>query len=413
MRIIYLFSLTISLFLCERSVAQSNPDKLVAHFPFKTARIFDETGNNSSGAILGDTAWACGVQDSAFRFKPNSGILLVGPVSDVFTTSDFTVQFYIKPDASETGAKVIMSKQENCDTKNAFFIRYSKFNSGNKAMAISSGISENDNLLAVVQATLDKDRCWHHVAIVRSNTKFQLYVNGVLRDTKTSAGRINLSSNAPLELAQPVCPEDKGFVGDIDDLRFHSKALTADDVLRYYGRPDQIMNDDTVVYLGSSVQIRTTARCLNAVKWVPGMTAGVSNETIAEPVIKPVMPTQYVVQFIKEDGCRTTDTIFINVVDPDTLDCNKIFIPNAFTPGNSPGRNDVFGISNPFSVQEFVSFEIFDRWGGRMFSAVEVTDTWDGNFNNQPVNPGLYLYRLRYKCRGEEKVKSGSLSLLR
>ena len=103
----------------------------------------------------------------------------------------------------------------------------------------------------------------------------------------------------------------------------------------------------------------------------------------------------------------------MTVIDPATLDCNTIFIPNAFTPGGSPGRNDAFGISTPFAVNDFISFEIFDRWGGRVFNAVDPFQTWDGSFQDKPVNPGVFLYRLRYRCDGVEKLKTGSLTLLR
>jgi gliding motility-associated-like protein len=113
------------------------------------------------------------------------------------------------------------------------------------------------------------------------------------------------------------------------------------------------------------------------------------------------------------ENCQATDSIFVDVIDPDTLDCSNIFIPNAFTPGDSPGRNDVFGISNPFVVSDFISFEIFDRWGGRVFNAENAFDTWDGTFQGKPTNPGVFLYRLRYRCKGAEKVYSGNLTLLR
>jgi gliding motility-associated-like protein len=154
-----------------------------------------------------------------------------------------------------------------------------------------------------------------------------------------------------------------------------------------------------------------TQFCVGQYVWNP--LTGVDNPTAAQPIITPTETTTYQLTFTYDDKCVATDTLLVTVIDPATLDCNQIFIPNAFTPSESPQLNDVFGISNPFAVDDFISFEIFDRWGGRMFSAVEVNDTWDGTFNGQPANPGLYLFRLRYKCRGEEKVKSGSLSLLR
>ncbi len=395
--------------------AQNASDKLVAYFPFTNCNAFDESGNNSSGAIIGDTLCVCGVSDNALRFKYDSmanmhnSLLLVGPLSDVFTTSDFTVSFFIRPSyASKSGtSQVILSKQENCNTKNAFWVRYSKTG------AISSGISENDSLIAVVQAKIDRNTCWQYVTLVRSNTNYSLYINGMLRDSKTSAGRINLTSNAPVKVSQPVCPVDQGFFGDLDDLRFHNKALSAEDVARYYAPPDKIRNSDTLIYLGNSLEIYTTPTCANKILWSPS--TGVSKVDTANPVITPLSPSTYTIQFIhpSDVGCIATDTIHINVIDPDTLDCNKIFIPNAFTPGASPGRNDVFGISNPFSVDEFISLEIFDRWGGRVFAAATPFDTWDGTSKSEPLNTGVFLFRLRYKCEGLEKVKSGSLTLLR
>ena len=139
---------------------------------------------------------------------------------------------------------------------------------------------------------------------------------------------------------------------------------------------------------------------------------GISDPMISDPVVTPTGPTNYIVA-IEYADCLATDTIFVNVIDPDTLDCNTIYIPNAFTPGATPGRNDVFGISNPFAVDEFISFEVFDRWGGRVFNAATPFDAWDGNFQGKPTNPGVFLYRLHYKCDSVEKVKTGTLTLLR
>jgi gliding motility-associated-like protein len=405
--------LSLAIHIAALLTAQTIPaDKLVAHFPFTGCKVLDDSGNNSSGAIIGDMLCTCGATDEAMRFdtvnKMANSLLLVGPLTDAFTTSDFTVSFYLRPFFKPTGgtSQVILSKQETCTTKNAFWVRYSAKNG-----KISSGISENDSLVAIVQASLDRNVCWQYVTLVRSNTRYSLYLNGTLRDAKTSSGRINLSSNAPVKVSQPVCGFDQNFFGDLDNLRFHNKALSAEDIQRYYAPPDKILNSDTLIYLGNSLQINTSSTCANEFFWSPA--AGVSDVEVAEPLITPTVPTAYTITFTHPSGCPATDTLRINVIDPDTLDCNRVFIPSAFTPGGSPGRNDRFGISNPFSVNEFVSFEVFDRWGGQVFAATGPFDTWDGTAQGQALNTGIFLYRLRYKCDGEEKVKSGTLTLLR
>jgi gliding motility-associated-like protein len=261
-----------------------------------------------------------------------------------------------------------------------------------------------------VSHELDKGPCWQYITLTRSNQRYALYINGVLRDQKTSAARIDLGSSAVLKLGEPVCPLDQPFRGEIDELRFHSKALSTDEMKRYNLRADQILNGDTLIYLGNSFQVFTSAPCAQEFSWTPA--TDVSDPASANPFITPSAPTTYVVT-IEYADCLATDTIKVDVIDPDTLDCSRIFIPNAFTPGGTPGRNDLFGISNPFAVSGFISFEVFDRWGGRVFNAENAFKTWDGTFQGKPVNPGVFLYRLRYNCKGEEKVKTGSLTLIR
>jgi gliding motility-associated-like protein len=304
-------------------------------------------------------------------------------------------------------SQLVMAKQEACNTIHTFWVRYSP-----NTRTISSGISENDTLSVTVAHPLDKGPCWQLVTLTRANTRYSLYINGVLRDSKTSKARLDLDNAAFFKIGEPVCPLDEPFEGEIDEVRFHSKALDVDEINRYNLQADKILNSDTLIYENNSVQITTSARCAEQFLWSPA--AGVSDPTAANPLITPTAPGNYTYTLtIVHDNCQATDTIFVEVIDPTTLDCNVIFIPNAFTPGDSPGRNDVFGISNPFAVSNFISFEIFDRWGGRVFNAADAFDTWDGNFQGKPANSGVFLYRLRYVCQGVEKVISGNLTLLR
>lgn len=389
-------------------LAQNVSDKLEAYFSFDDCKGIDDSGNGSSAAFIGGIACDCGLRDSSFRFDgSDDAIYIVGPFADVFSTSDFTVSFYMRPPDGQNqgGSQLVMAKQENCNTKQAFWVRYAA-----KSGKISSGISENDTLLATVTGDLDKGPCWQYITLTRSNAKYSLYINGVLRDTKSSTARIDLSSTAVFKVGEPVCPLDQPFRGIIDELRFHSKALNETEINRYNLRADHILNNDTLVYLGDSIQINTSAPCAKEFSWTPS--TGVSGPADQNPIVKPIAPTNYFVT-IEYADCLAIDTIFVNVIDPDTLNCNAIFIPNAFTPGGTPGRNDVFGISNPYAVDEFISFEVFDRWGGRVFHSENAFGQWDGSFQGKPANPGVFLYRLHYKCDGVEKVKTGSLTLLR
>ncbi|MEO0338295.1 MAG: gliding motility-associated C-terminal domain-containing protein, partial [Bacteroidota bacterium] len=105
-------------------------------------------------------------------------------------------------------------------------------------------------------------------------------------------------------------------------------------------------------------------------------------------------------------------SIRITVVDPNTLDCSQAYLPTAFTP-NDDGLNDTYGLSNPFAIQNLLSFEIFDRWGSRVFASVDPFQRWDGSFKNQELNPGVFRYKVRFVCNGEELENFGTLMLMR
>jgi gliding motility-associated-like protein len=417
----------LSLFFVNFGFAQPT-DRLIAYYPFsQPAQIVNSMGDTvcaqqandavfpngggSTGApgTIPPAACVCGVAGLAARFDGiDDSYLCFGPVTDVFKMGDFTVSFYIKP-FPQTGTQVILSKHrtDDCTQRaHSFAIRYNY--SSNK---ITANINESDKLQATVSTRLDEGRCWQHILVIKQNAKFRLYVNGTLRDEDVSPKRLDLTNNTTLfSIAKPICPSsEKYFKGDLDELRIYNRALNADEIAQCYLRPDMIGNRDTLIYLGNSVQIFTTNTCATDFKWTP--TAGVSDPNIRNPVISPTVSSTYRVTFIHPE-CIASDTVFIKVIDPDTLDCAQIFLPNAFTPNND-GRNDTYFISNPFAVPDLISFEIFDRWGGRVFSTNIPNGEWDGTFKGKPVNPGIYLYRLNYRCENIEKVRNGSLTLLR
>jgi len=64
------------------------------------------------------------------------------------------------------------------------------------------------------------------------------------------------------------------------------------------------------------------------------------------------------------------------------------WIPNAFSP-NGDGNNDTFGVIN--SDETILKFDIFDRWGELVFSAVDPKLIWDGRYKGRLVDPGVFV----------------------
>lgn len=79
---------------------------------------------------------------------------------------------------------------------------------------------------------------------------------------------------------------------------------------------------------------------------------------------------------------------------------NPVKIPNIFSP-NGDEINDYFNIflndetaDYPITVEDIVSFEVFNRWGQRVYNN-ETPDTgWDGMYNEQRQVSDAYIYRI-------------------
>ena len=104
-----------------------------------------------------------------------------------------------------------------------------------------------------------------------------------------------------------------------------------------------------------------------------------------------------------------------------------VYIPNAFTPLDYNGVNDVFKPS--FSSTEGIVFYelcIFDRWGKRIFQTNEIDEAWIGN--SQENDPGddnyyaqndTYIYTVRYRKKARandpqpDQIITGHVTIIR
>jgi gliding motility-associated-like protein len=87
----------------------------------------------------------------------------------------------------------------------------------------------------------------------------------------------------------------------------------------------------------------------------------------------------------------------------------SIFIPSAFTPNND-GYNDDFGVKGE-GIENYKML-IYNRWGQVIFSSTNPMEHWDGNYNNEPAENGVYVYEVFAKGFGKHP-KTGSVTLLR
>lgn len=95
-------------------------------------------------------------------------------------------------------------------------------------------------------------------------------------------------------------------------------------------------------------------------------------------------------------------------------DCkNCYYFPNIFSPNND-GINDLW---SPLLSCPVISyhFEIFDRWGNKVFTGEHEGDKWDGKIKGQNANPAVYVWHcvLLFEGQIEEIKLKGNLNLVR
>lgn len=393
------------LLVCSAVLNGQSSLGLVAYYSFDQCDATDDTGNGANGVINGAPDCECGPVNSSLHLNGvNDDIRFLGSF-DLLFAGDFTLSFYFLPE-NAPGIIDILSKRATCTIDNAISIRYE---SGSRT--IRAEISENINARSETKAILNGPECWKHITWVRNNTTLLMYVNAVLVQSVSTPGFLDVSNNGVMSIANSPCLAngEQRFAGRLDELRMYNRALNTAEVVALYAKVDQIATRDTFVFVGNNVQISVPNSCALGFSWTPAnnvMTPG-----IAEPVVSPEETTTYQLR-MDYASCTATDTVRITVVDSSQVDCNDVFIPNAFTP-NGDGLNDEFGISNRFFLGEFVALELFDRWGTQIFRSTDPFVKWDGTYRGEDAIPDMYLFKLYYRCNNKDQVKAGGFNLIR
>lgn len=99
-------------------------------------------------------------------------------------------------------------------------------------------------------------------------------------------------------------------------------------------------------------------------------------------------------------------------------DCRcRVYVPNIFTP-NDDGINDLL---QPYLdcdyTYEILHFEVYNRWGGRVWSSPAALAPWDGNLHGRRAPIDTYVWYLTYDIieAGKRRsiIEKGDVSLIR
>ena len=152
---------------------------------------------------------------------------------------------------------------------------------------------------------------------------------------------------------------------------------------------------------------------LLSIEWDPGDFLDCINCLF--PISSPDYSIDYQLKILDNIGCEQIVNTRVEVkINRD------LYIPNAFSPGNRDGINDYFyPLSRKGRIFQIKTFEVFDRWGEKVFSALnmppdQTESGWDGTFSGEILNPGVFLYLFEIEWMdGEITLHRGDVSLLK
>ncbi len=136
--------------------------------------------------------------------------------------------------------------------------------------------------------------------------------------------------------------------------------------------------------------------------------------TCPNPVANILNTTTYQVTSWDAYGCIDSDEVIVHIVpvfDP------VIYVPNTFTP-NGDNINDYF-FAYGTDLASIVSMNIYDRYGEQVFrgeniSAADPSQGWDGTFNGELLNNGVYAYWAEVMLEdGMKQIVKGNVTLIR
>jgi gliding motility-associated-like protein len=172
------------------------------------------------------------------------------------------------------------------------------------------------------------------------------------------------------------------------------------------------LGEDKQITLGDSISLGVSVNAtIKNIKWQSETL--MPCDTCLTLSVKPIATARYRVKITSAEGCQAEDMITI-FVDKN----RRVYVPNSFSP-NGDKTNDVLMVYTDQSVEKIMTFQIFNRWGNRIyekynFQPNDETAGWDGFFNGQLVQPDVVVYFIEVMFKdGKTEIFQGDVTVMK
>jgi hypothetical protein len=182
----------------------------------------DASGNGNTATLFGAT-WTTGKYGQGLAFNGTNQYVAGRDID--FASGPFTVSGWFK--APAVGFRYILAKYNSTDGIYVFI-------SGSGRLWV--GLQDGNNWQEVSTSGSVADNVWHHFAMVVSTTDIRLYVDGAFTGTARSHDNSFPVNNLIWNIGR-VNDGTSYFNGNLDEIKFYNKALTAAEVVTDMNTP--------------------------------------------------------------------------------------------------------------------------------------------------------------------------------
>ncbi len=171
--------------------------------------------------------------------------------------------------------------------------------------------------------------------------------------------------------------------------------------------PNITYSPDTSIIIGEIVDLFVEGDQANlSYEWIAESNTVCANCTEFSDI--PLQTTEYTIIYEDSAGCFSPSVdILVTVIEEYSLD-----VPQAFTP-NGDNVNDVVFVRG-WGIKKLLEFNIYNRWGQKIFTTDDINKGWDGTYNGKKQNMDTYAYYVKVLLwNNTTKDKKGTVNLIR
>jgi len=168
-------------------------------------------------------------------------------------------------------------------------------------------------------------------------------------------------------------------------------------------QPNVDLGEDVVFASGQTIQLNATGD-FESFEWLT--TTGLSDASITNPIYDLPESITQIIEVQGGNGCTNSDSINLTF-----LGC-IVHLPSAFSP-NEDGINDAFGPIYLDANLVINHFDVYNRYGQKVFQAKGNNIFWEGVYKNEKQPIGVYSYFLSFTCDNEVQQRKGNITLVR